>query len=540
MKPRFLSNLAAIPLFAAVVLAQPRGFPRVPVPAGNPITVAKTLLGKALFFEEQMSSSRTMACATCHIFSAGGSDPRADRSDSIHPGLDGRVGTADDIHGSKGQINSLTSGKYQRSNSFGLREQVTGRRAPTVINAAFARRLFWDGRADEVFRGPITNQVVLNDDAALESQAVGPPVSDVEMCSVGDTWTEVMTRIKNARPLALATNIPAPLAAFIGTKSYPELFNVAFGTTAVTPKLIAFAIATYERTLISNQSAFDDFQRGNQNALNASQRRGFDLFRQRCDACHEGPLTTDHRFRNTGVRPIIEDNGRQGVTNQRDDRGKFKTPTIRNVELRAPYFHNGQMETLMDVVDFYNRGGDFNDNKNRQVQRLGWNRGQRQDVVNFMLALTDPRVRNETGPFTRPRLYTESNRIPTVFGDATDGSSGATPRVIAVQPPFVGSPGMTLGMNRGQPNAPALLLIDGVGNQAGVMVLGARIHVGLSAGLIVVSYGALNDRGYGSMVFPIPNNASLRGLPLFGQWVIVDSGLSGALAATRAFSTRLF
>ena len=534
---RWVVSVAVLLAVVTGLGAQPGGrFPPVPVPPGNPITAEKTFLGKALFFEEQMSSSRRMACATCHIFDAGGSDPLTGR----HPGLDGVLMTPDDVLGSLGQINSITGGRYERSNLFGLRHQVTRRRASTVVNAAFFPLLFWDGRASGEFRDPNSNQIVLPDRGALESQSVVPPVASVEMCSVGDTWAEVVNRLTNARPLALAENIPGPLATFLGTKGYPELFQVAFGTTAITPRRIAFALATYERTLISDQSPFDSFQRGDRTALSASQRRGMNLFRGRCDACHQGALQTDNQFHNTGVRPVAEDNGRQGVTSQNGDRGEFKTPSLRNVALRAPYFHNGQMATLMDVVNFYNRGGDFNDNKDRRVRPLNLNQNDRQDLVNFMEALTDPRVVSETGPFTRPKLFTESNRMSSIEGVGTIGSNGNTPRMIMEQPSFLGNPGLTIGMNLGLPHAPALFLLDGVANPAGATILGANIYLGLSAGLVVMPYGALNDRGYGSLTVPVVNDPILRGLDIYGQWVVADSGLNGSLSATPYFKTRLF
>jgi cytochrome c peroxidase len=300
--------LAVALTFAAHAAAQfGGGLPPVPVPPGNPITPNKTLLGKALFFEEQVSATHTVACATCHgIRTGGGSDPRSLFPGSTHPGVDGLFGTRDDIRGSRGVIGKEPSGPYRATPFFGLAEQVTGRRAMTVVNAAFVPEAFWDGRARNAFVDPLTQAVVLPDRAALESQAVGPPLNTVEMAHFGQTWSDVVDRLTGATPLALASNVPAALAQFVANRGYPELFGMAFGTPDITPVRIAMAIATYERTLLAGQSPFDDFRAGNQNALTPQQQRGQQLFfspQNACGQCHGGPLLTDNRFFYTGCSP---------------------------------------------------------------------------------------------------------------------------------------------------------------------------------------------------------------------------------------------
>jgi hypothetical protein len=112
--------------------------------------------------------------------------------------------------------------------------------------------------------------------------------------------------------------------------------------------------------------------------------------------------------------------------------------------------------------------------------------------------------------------------------------------MIMEQPAFLGNPGLTIGMNLGLPHAPALFLLDGVVNPAGARILGANIYLGLSVGLVVVPYGALNDRGYGSLAVPVINDPNLRGVDIYGQWVVADSGLNGSLSATPYFKARLF
>src|SRR5262249_30868395 len=140
---------------------------------------------------------------------------------------------------------------------FGMVEQVTGRLAPSFINAAYAPLLFWDGRAGQTFLDPETGATVLPNGGALENQALGPPVSTGEMGNVGRTWTDVAARVAGATPLMLAAHVPEPLESWMGARSYPELFSEAFGSPAVTGARIAMAIASYERTLVSTQTPFD-------------------------------------------------------------------------------------------------------------------------------------------------------------------------------------------------------------------------------------------------------------------------------------------
>ncbi len=303
-----------------VVAQPPQPLPPVPVPAGNPITPAKASLGKALFWDEQLSSTRTISCGTCHIPSAGGSDPRSALAGSIgvHPGFDGTFGTDDDVRGSPGVPSSLALGTYVPEASFGVAPQVTGRKTPSMINAAFSPLLFWDGRATGTLADPVSGATVLTADAALESQAVAPPVSAVEMAHADRDWNDVAARTAESTPLALAASVPAALDAWIAGRSYPQLFQEAFGTPQVTPARIAMALATYQRTLISDDAPVDQPPPGpgNPPPLTQLEAQGRNVFNGpgRCVLCHGGPLFTDHQFRNIGVRPIFEDLGRGAVT----------------------------------------------------------------------------------------------------------------------------------------------------------------------------------------------------------------------------------
>ena len=143
-----------------------------PVPAGNPVTADKANLGKALFWDEQLSSTRTISCGTCHQPSAGGSDPRSLIGTTDHPGADGEFGTADDVTGSPGVLKKTAAGLHELEDFFGIAEQVTGRYAPSAINAGYSPSLFWDGRATGQFVDPVSGQTVIANGAALESQVL--------------------------------------------------------------------------------------------------------------------------------------------------------------------------------------------------------------------------------------------------------------------------------------------------------------------------------------------------------------------------------
>ena len=208
-----------------------------PAPVGNPVTTAKTNLGKVLFWDEQLSSTRTISCGTCHQPVTGGSDPRTILGDlaATHPGADWIIATADDVTGSPGVILNNADGTYSLDSFFGLNRQVTGRYAPSAINAGFSNLLFWDGRAGPTFRDPVTNAVVLANGAALESQAAGPPTSSAEMAHQNHDWTEIATRVEGSKPLAVAASIPAALTTWINDRNFPALFAEAFGDASVTP-----------------------------------------------------------------------------------------------------------------------------------------------------------------------------------------------------------------------------------------------------------------------------------------------------------------
>ncbi len=509
-------------------------------PTGNPVTAAKAYLGKTLFWDEQLSSTKTVACGTCHRPAEGGADPRTSAA-TRNPGYDNTFGTADDIFGSPGVPINYSDGNYGWSSQFGMALQVTGRKSPSYLNAGYARNgLFWDGRANDEFRDPVSNVLVLAARAGLESQSAGPPVSDAEMGHTGRDWPQVAARVAASRPLALAQNIPAGLSSWIDRRSYAELFEEAFGSPDITPARISMAIATHERTLFSDRTPLDKWSEGIGTPLTPSEDSGLNIFfEMSCNTCHSGPLLADHRFHNIGVRLALEDRGRGSVTGNTAHDGQFKTPNLRNVELHGPFMHNGRFATLEDVVEFYNRGGDFPDQPNVDsiMRPLNLTSQQKADLVAFMKRpLTDERVRLEQPPFDRPHLYTESNHVPVVSGIGRAGAGGFTPNAIALEPPMVGNSSFTVAVSTAAGGASAVLVIDsadpGVGSS--IPATGSFAHVNVNLA------GGGPGSGYGSANLAIPNNPSLIGQTFFGRWYVTDAAAANGFAVSRLFQFTIF
>ncbi len=510
--------LLAVSLAAQAQLQPP------PVPAGNPLTTSKANLGKVLFWDEQISSTRTVACGTCHFPSAGGEDPRSGVDPlAVHPGPDGTFDTDDDILGSPGVPLNQADGLYAWSSHFGLVAQVTGRRTVPSINAGYSPELFWDGRALSEFVDPVTKAVILPSGGALESQSVGPPVSDVEMANVGRVFTEVLARIDASDPLALATSVPAELLEWLDGRGYPELFEEAFGSAGITAPRVAMAIASHERTLFTDESPFDVYLATNE-GLTDQELAGRAVFNATCDNCHQAAIMSDHLFHYTGVRPKSDDPGRMEVTGDPDDEGKMRTPSLRNLELRAPYMHNGGLATIEDVIEFYDQGGFF---PNDEINPLGLTVQQKEDLAAFLRRpLTDPRVAASLPPFDRPALYTESTRVPEIMGSGLPGTGGFEPLVVAIEPPVIGNPSFTLGVWNALGGADALLVIDDQDPGLAVPTSGDFafeniVLDGVGAGL-----------GFGSVSLQVPDDLVLDGDEWFGRWYVMDTGGGGAAAVS--------
>ena len=483
-------------------------------PPENPVTGAKVYLGKALFWDEQLSSTRTVACGACHRPRKGGSDPRA-AGGARNPGPDAVFGTADDAFGSRGVPLNRVDGTYEWSEHYGFREQVTPRKAQTVFEAAFTDLgLLWDGRALNQFVDPVSGATVMARGGALESQALLPILDTAEMSHLGRGWGDVTAQLEQSAPLALSPSIPPALAAWIGGRSYPELFAEAFGTPEITPVRIAFAIASYERTLFSDRTRIDAYAAEIQ-PMPADEARGRQLFLDNfCTQCHRGNLIGDNRFRYIGVRPDSEDLGRFEVSRDSRDRGKMRTQSLRNVALRGPYMHTGGLATLSDVVEFYDRGGDFTSpNKDSNfVTRLKLTAEQKTDLLAFLeRSLTDSRVAAEQGPlFDRPLLYTESARVPVVEPDGSDV------QVHVLEPPVLGNPSFTVAVSNALGGNEAVLAIDRA-DPGPVPPATAALFRG------VASTGG-GERRHASISVPLPDDPALAGQTFFGRWYLAREG----------------
>lgn len=418
MRPLALAPWLAAASCAASALAQT--LPPVPIPPGNELTEAKVKLGKTLFWDEQLSSDNTVACGSCHLPEAGGSDPRAwvNADSARHPGLDGVFGTEDDRFGSPGLRRAGRVGEPVEDVLYGREVQVTARRPRTNIGAAYMTALFWDARANDTLRDPETGEEVLPWSAALEVQSLAPILNDVEMAHEGRNWADVAKALLRAKPLARSPEVPADLAAWLGDRGYPELFEEAFGNADLSPVQIAMALASYQRTLIPSEAPILAVDA----RLTERELAGLRVFRRSgCSECHDHRrgLFTDQTLHFVGVAPTAADGGLAAVTGDESDAGLFLTPSLLNVELRGPYFHDGSKRTLEDVIEFYDRGGDHGTRRQREIAPLRLSPDDKRALAAFLRRpLTDPRARGATGPFERPLLSTEAEGryVPPVRG----------------------------------------------------------------------------------------------------------------------------
>ncbi|MCB9896858.1 MAG: hypothetical protein H6825_02515 [Planctomycetes bacterium] len=536
-RPRFLP-VAAMACFAATmapaVLAQAdTPMPNPPeFPFENPMLTDQDVLGKFLFWEEQISTDNTMACGTCHIHEAGGADPRA--VNKPHPGPDGIFGTDDDIAGSRGIVRQdAAAGQFVHSDIFGSGVQSTNRKAPTAINAPYFNQLFWDGRATEAYTDPQSGLVEIGYLGALESQAAGPPVSDVEMGGVNRTWDAITAKLADVTPMALATNLPAEMLDFLADNpTYPDMFEAVYGDPTITSKRVMFAIGNYERTLISDETVLDAFLKGeiqDFTGYDPKMQAGFELFQgnANCAACHVLPFTMDNDFHNVGVRPDAEDHGRFDVTGDPADMGRFKTPNIRNAKLRTPLFHNGAAASVPDLIDFYSRGGDFDDgNLDPNLLVLDLTQDEKDALIFFIEeGLTDPRVEAGTFPFNRPTLHSELPPLNTTYGVASADGNGGFAQVIDTHPANLGNGDFLLGVSDAVPNTGAVLVFAFDDDPAGTPYPDPRfpVPVNVDLGTILLTAAMTTDAdGIATYNLPIPKNPVLSGFLVYGQWFIAD------------------
>ena len=335
----------------------PLGLPEVNIPVENPVSKEKIALGRKLFYDRRLSLNNTFSCAMCHIPEQGFSS-------------------------------------NEMATAVGIEGRSVRRNSPTLYNVAYASLLFHDGREN-----------------TLEQQVWGPLLAQNEMGNPSIGY--VIEKIKS---------LP----------DYKALFEQSFAKQA-TMETIGQAIASYQRTLNSADSPFDRWHYGQQqNVVTKSVKRGFTLFtgKAACSSCHtinqNHALFTDNQLHNTGIgyresmqktpkkykvqiapglfaevnnenvatvsETPANDLGRYEISQNPQDRWKYKTPTLRNIELTAPYMHNGVLSTLEDVVDFYNQGGVSNENLDPVIKPLNLSKQEKLDIVAFLKSLTGSNV----------------------------------------------------------------------------------------------------------------------------------------------------
>ncbi len=283
-------------------------------------------LGKVLFFDNRLVLDENQSCASCH-------DPNMGFSDGV-------------------ELDIKHDGKKDKRNS------------PHLYNLAWAPVLHWDGRTE--------NECYVPEDTNKE--ICFPPLE-------GQAFKSMKKRG------VYKTFIPKIKA----NEEYRKLFKKAFPPAGeITHANMTIAIGAFERTLVSNNSAFDRYMQGDSNALIPEARRGYALYvgRGNCIACHDGPNFTDYGFHNIGVDS--DDKGRGAKLKIKAMQGAFKTPGLRNAMLTAPYMHDGSLGTLEDVIRFYNRGGDRKENISKEIKPLNMSDQEIWDLVAFLSSLTDP------------------------------------------------------------------------------------------------------------------------------------------------------
>ena len=236
--------------------------------------------------------------------------------------------------------------------SLGVNDLTGTRNAPALANEAWNTSYFWDGGVP-----------------SLELQAVGPLKNPLEMDM---TLAEVNALLANDADMAAR-------------------FQAAYGE-GPSERTLPRALASFVRSLVSGNSAFDRFQRGDTQALTDSAQRGRAIFegeRGQCTHCHVGFNFTNNGFRNNGTRPDDPDPGRERLTLKDSDFGKFRVPSLRNVAVSAPYMHDGSLATLAAVVEHYNQGGSGHPNTDPTLHPLGLNNDEKADLVAFLESLTD-------------------------------------------------------------------------------------------------------------------------------------------------------
>jgi cytochrome c peroxidase len=549
--PRFLCVLScALAVSAVPATSQIIGnWPNVQTPAGNP-TFAQTgmindydeeMLGKALFFDEQLSSDDTMACATCHGNAAGGNDINGG---TRHPGVDGVFFTPDDEFGSPAMVRQNPVGDYMHDVFYASGRQATGLNTPTHINAAFFNRLFWDMRAGpaflDVFGFPVPGFAV---DAALEDQAVGPPMSPVEMAHDNRLWPQIVAKIAPAQNLALAINLTPDLLPYAGL-AYNNFFQLVYGgfPPFVTRERIGMALAAYMRTLVSNQAPIDN----GVFSLTPAQQNGFFIFsnpgRGQCFRCHSvGNLLIDAFGFFLNPNDNLFSDGQQHFINLAGHPRPTKTPTLRNVGLHTRFFSSGQGLSFphMMAIQYNNPAQAPAFKFTPPLTPI-----EQADVIDFLQnALVDPRVAASLPPFDEPTLRSQVKPYNSnIMGAGTAGTGGFVPTMIANSPELVGNANFKVGVGTALAGSNAALFTS-----AGIILNqnfgGVIIHLDTATMVFVGNYpvnGPGPGQGTATAWLPIPNNPALVGIFFAYQWLVADPMAPGGQAVTPAATFTYF
>lgn len=311
-------------------------FAKIIFPADNPTTPEGLALGERLFFDPILSADSTISCRSCHLPALAFSDGRP-----VSVGINGKLGR---------------------------------RNSPSLANIGYRHTtMFWDGRASD-----------------LETQALHPVADPNEM---GGDWPTIIARLRNH-------------------PTYGEALRSAFGLSSIrqiTPDHVGKALAQFQRSLVSYNSKYDQVLRG-EASYTASEARGHSIFFDEadfsedpaiaalpvaeCAHCHTAPHFTNHRFFNNGLdeAPTLTefaDLGRGAITDNHYQNGLFRTPGLRNVALTAPYMHDGRMTSLEQVIEHYNQGGHYAENRSANVRPLSLSSRDKADLIAFLHTLTD-------------------------------------------------------------------------------------------------------------------------------------------------------
>ena len=308
----------------------PLGLKPIAWPEDNRYSPARVELGKILFFDGRLSADGKVSCAFCH--------------DPGHA-FAGRTAFSSGVSGKPGI-----------------------RHVPTLINRAWGKSQFWDGRVP-----------------TLETQVIVPVTNPDEM---GMTVDQTVEKLR-------------------GIRGYAPLFAAAFGDETIDFERLAKAVASFERTIVSGNSPYDRYLAGEKSALTKQQKDGLELFNRKgeCAECHKGPNLTDEQFANLGIgmEKANPDPGREAVTKKRGDFGKFKVPTLRDLAHRAPYMHDGRFQTLGEVVDFYAKGSLPNPHLDTRLTPFYMDKLDKENLLAFLSALNGEGWQKIVPPATFPQ-----------------------------------------------------------------------------------------------------------------------------------------